>query len=60
MENKARVFEMAGGEIAVWIDPGGAICLKTKNRAGDPVELAEHEALQLAELLTRLVHEQRH
>lgn len=54
-----QVFELAGGEIDVWVDPGGAICLKIRNQFGDPVELAEHEALALAELLTRLVKGQR-
>ena len=54
-----RVYELAGGEIDVWVDPGGAICLKTRNQFNDPIELAEHEALALAELLTKLVKEQR-
>ena len=58
-EQTPRVYELAGGEIDVWVDPGGAICLKTRNQFNDPIELAEHEALALAELLTRLVKEQR-
>lgn len=53
-------FEVfASGEVMVWLDPGGAICLKTVNSHGDPVELAEHEALEIAEALTRLVQAQR-
>lgn len=54
-----RVYEVAGGEIDVWVDPGGAICLRVRTKFNDPVELAEHEALALAELLTKLVTEQR-
>ena len=54
-----RVYELASGEIDVWIDPGGAICLKTRNQFNDPIELAEHEALALAELLAKLVKELR-
>jgi hypothetical protein len=46
------VHQMAGGDIDVWVDPGGAICLQ--KRISDPVELAEHEAVALAELLLRL------
>ena len=54
-----RVYELAGGEMDLWVDPGGAICLKIRNQFNDPLELAEHEALALAELLTKLVREQR-
>lgn len=54
-----RIYELAGGEIDIWVDAGGAICLKSRNKFNDPVELAEHEALALAELLTKLVKEQR-
>jgi hypothetical protein len=58
-EPTSHVYELAGGEIDVWVDPGGAICIQTRNQFNDPVELAEHEALALAELLTQLVKEQR-
>lgn len=53
-----HVFELAGGDICVWVDPGGAICLKTRDQFNDPIELAEHEALALADLLRRLVEQQ--
>jgi hypothetical protein len=53
------IQEFASGEIMIWLDPGGAICLKTVNSHNDPVELAEHEALEIAEALTRLVRAQR-
>lgn len=43
-----HVFQLAGGDICVWVDPGGAICLKTRDQFNDPIELAEHEALALA------------
>ena len=58
-EQESGFYEIAGGEIHVWVDPGGAICLKVRNEFKDPVELAEHEALALANLLIRLVQEQR-
>jgi hypothetical protein len=57
-EKKPCVYELANGEIAVWLQPGGSICLKTLSKFKDPVELAEHEAIELAELLTKLVQEQ--
>jgi len=58
-DHTPNVYEIGGGEINVWVDPGGAICLKVRNQFNDPVELAEHEALALAELLSRLVQKQR-
>jgi hypothetical protein len=51
----SRIYEVAGGDIKLWLDGDGPIMLKVQGSAGDPVELAEHEALELAELLTRLV-----
>ena len=53
------VEEFAGGEVVMWLDPSGAICLKTVNPHNDPAELAEHEAIEIAEALTRLVRAQR-
>jgi hypothetical protein len=50
-----EVHELAGGDIAVWQDENGVIHLKCQEKYGDPVELGEEEALELAELLTRLV-----
>ncbi|MDB5540078.1 MAG: hypothetical protein JWQ89_1805 [Devosia sp.] len=58
-EEKPRIHEVADGEIDVWVDPGGAICLKVRSKNHDPVELSEREALALAQLLTELVKSQR-
>lgn len=58
-EVNLKIHQCASGEIEVWVDPGGAICIKTRHRFEDPVELAEHEALALANLLTQLVQQQR-
>jgi hypothetical protein len=49
-----QLFNIAGGQILVWLDDSGSVCIKTAEPHGDPVELAEHEALELAHLLTRL------
>ncbi|MFC5472813.1 hypothetical protein [Paraherbaspirillum soli] len=59
MENSKPFHEVANGDINVWVDEGGAICIKSREPFGDPVELAEHEALELANLLIRLVEELR-
>ncbi len=57
--DRGDVEEFAGGEVVLWLDPAGIICLKTRSKFNDPVELAEHEALALAESLIRLVRQQR-
>ena len=54
-DKEPDVFEVASGDIYLWADPCGAIFLKMKNYSGDPVELNEHEAMELAEILMRLV-----
>ena len=53
-----RVYELAGGEITLWAEDSGAIMLKVREPFGDPVELGEEEALELAALLARLVKDE--
>jgi hypothetical protein len=48
------IYEIAGGDVTLWLDDCGSIMLKVREPFGDPLELNEHEALELAELLTRL------
>jgi hypothetical protein len=52
------IHKVADGEIEIWLDPAGGICLKAQNKFNDPIELSEHEATSLAELLTLLVKKQ--
>lgn len=54
MTAESDVYRLAGGDIAVWRDAGGVIFLKVEQKYHDPVELADHEALELGELLLRL------
>ena len=59
MSDKSQdAYEVASGDIYLWADPCGAIFLKVKNQSGDPIELNEHEAMELAETLMRLIKEQ--
>ncbi|MDB5425897.1 MAG: hypothetical protein JWQ29_3313 [Phenylobacterium sp.] len=51
-----KVFAVAD-EVKVWIADGGSIHLKTCEPSGDPVELTEEDARELAAILTRLVEE---
>lgn len=53
-QRQEQIFHIAGGQVLVWLDDGGGVCIKTAEPYNDPVELAEHEALELAELLARL------
>lgn len=56
MTSDTQVYEIAGGEIFVWQEEkSGVIMLKVEQKYNDPVELGEEQALELAELLTRLV-----
>ena len=59
MSESSKVFDVAGGEIAVWLEDAGCVCLKSKNKYNDPVELSEDEALELARILVELVEEMR-
>jgi hypothetical protein len=59
MTEKIEIHKCAGGEIAVWKEPQGAINLQVLNRFHDPVDMGEDEALELGELLIRLANEER-
>jgi hypothetical protein len=52
----AQVFEPVE-HVTVWVD--GGIHIKTREPHGDPVEMSEEQALALADLLKRLVEEER-
>ena len=56
-KQETEVFEMASGDISVWVD--GGIHLRVNASGKDPVELGAQEALKLGELLVRLAIEQR-
>jgi hypothetical protein len=43
--------------VTVW-EEGGVIFIKTREPHGDPVEMNEHEALALSDLLKELAAEQ--
>jgi hypothetical protein len=46
------IAEFAGGEIVLW-DDDGVLMLKHAEPHGDPVELNEHQALELGEFLVQ-------
>jgi hypothetical protein len=52
-----HVHELAGGEITVWVAEGGSIHIKTREPHGDPVEMNEHQAQELVDVLTKLIRE---
>ena len=55
-KQETEVFEMASGDISVWVD--GGIQFKINVLGTDPIELGAQEALKLGELLVRLAIEQ--
>ena len=52
----SQVFEPVE-HVSVWVD--GGIHIKTREPHGDPVEMSEEQALAPADLLRRLVEEER-
>ncbi len=54
-----EIHSAASGDLEVWLDPAGVICLKVRSSFNDPVELGEREALALAQLLSKLVQQLR-
>ena len=52
------VFTIAD-DIDLWIADGGSIHIKTRDPHGDPVEMSEEQALELADVLKNLVQELR-
>lgn len=56
-KRETEIFEMASGDISIWVD--GGIHLKVNTTGKVPVELGEKEALKVGELLVRLANEQR-
>lgn len=49
------VFSLAGGEVIVWAEPKGPLCIRAVTTAGDPVELAEREVHELIAVLQKLL-----
>ena len=52
MTENPEVFKLSDGELAVWED--GGIHIRAITSRGDPVELSETEAVELADALVRL------
>jgi hypothetical protein len=48
-------YSAASGEITLWLD--GGIHLKVQEPSGDPIEMSEDEAVELANLLLKLVED---
>jgi hypothetical protein len=53
MNEQVVVYKLSNGDVAVWHD-GSSICIKTRSGYGDPVEIADDEAEELAAILLRL------
>jgi hypothetical protein len=53
------MYKIAGGEIIIWAESGTPIMLKVNQKYGDPVELCEHEAQELIDVVAKLLEESR-
>jgi hypothetical protein len=49
------IQEFSGGEVLLWIEQGNTIHIKTVEPHGDPVELTEVDAEELAAALLKAV-----
>jgi len=57
MSQHGKLHEIAGGEVVLWLD-NGVICLKAiAPNNSDPVEMSEHQAEELVEVLSMLIRE---
>ncbi len=54
MNEREKLYELAGGEVIVWQTDGTSIHLKLMSEYGDPVELNAEEARELAIVLNKL------
>lgn len=57
-DKSIEIYTIASGDITIWVEPSGPICIKLNTKFNDPIELAEHEAMELANLLIRLAKAQ--
>jgi hypothetical protein len=55
-ETELPVHEIAGGDVVLW-SVDGTVHIKTTDEHNDPVELNEHQAMELSDLLRRLVQD---
>ena len=55
-QTQGAVHEISDGDVVLW-SVDGTVHIKTINNYNDPVELNEHQALELSDLLRQLVRE---
>lgn len=53
-QTQPQVYGISDGDVVLW-SVDGAVHIKTTNNHNDPVELNEHQAMELSDLLKRLV-----
>ena len=41
-----QIFSMASGDVLVWVEAGGAICIKVNTEFNDPADMSSDEALE--------------
>lgn len=47
-------FELADGDVRIWLEQGSSIMLKSVTKFGDPVELSDRDVSELLETLLTL------
>ena len=55
MSSATKVYELSGGELALWAEPGSSVMLKFADDS-DPLELGEGEVKELIGILNELLN----
>lgn len=53
MANDNQIFSMASGDVLIWVEEGGAICMTLNTEFNDPADMSADEALAIGQLLVR-------
>ena len=53
----SSVVYTVADHVTLWVEQGSSLPITTREPSGDPVELAEHEARELVEILNKLIRE---
>ncbi|UXI70286.1 hypothetical protein [Tahibacter amnicola] len=47
-------YELADGQVHIWLEQGHSVCMKAVTDCGDPVELSDNAIDEVVRILTEL------
>lgn len=54
MKDDETIFELSGGEVSLWAEPGSSVMIRFSESC-DPIELGEGEVKEFIEVLQKLL-----